>query len=149
MLVQKKPAKARKRDIYREIVFNGLKVRIVSRTQLARYLGFSIQKLTDWESRGYILPPALVDSVNTVNDWNGNEISRKFYLFKEAQAIRILMRGYKFGKRIVVAEEFIERVLEKMQKIREELESGSCTMIDYALVLEFSGYNDLKSYLEK
>lgn len=144
----KKTVKVRKRDIHKEIVFNGLKLKIVSRGQFAKYLGFTVSRFARWERAGIFPPPTLVDNQNTVRNWNGEEVSRKFYLLKEAQLVRAILRGYKLGRRIKISDELKERVSYGIERLRAELEEGTSVFADYNIVLEFENYGDLKKYLE-
>lgn len=116
---------------------------------MARILGMKPRKLENWIAAGIIYPPTFIDKENTVNNWKGEEIPRKYYSYKEVVAIRTLMKGRVFARRKVIPEEFIDKVHSTMERIRNQLKDADIALMDYPLILEFENQKDAFKYLCK
>jgi len=133
----------------KELDFNGVKIKIVSKSQFAKIIGASIARLERMISKGVLPLPTFVDKENPVNNWKGEQVPRKYYLYQEAIAIRTLMKKYVFGQGKPAPEEFIEEAHAVFEKYREALNEGGAVLMDYPLVLEFKNIKDLKKYLKQ
>lgn len=129
------------------IEFNGVKLKVISKQEFAKVAGMATRKFHGWVDKGILLPPTFIDEENRVNDWSGNMVPRKYYLYQEAVAVRSIMRDYTFARRKVLSLEFIDRVQDAMRKIRQKIQQASKDLMDYPLIVEFTNFQDLHIYL--
>lgn len=141
-------SKKRKEYGIKTVEYNGLKVEIVSKAGFAKVVGMTARKVEDWVGRGIFLPPTFKDEANPITDWNGEKVPRKYYMYREAVAVRAVIRGHEFKRRKVIPEELIERIHGAMEYARQELLNTDKSILDYPLFLEFRNGKDFEAWFK-
>jgi len=133
----------------KEVVLDGVKIKIVSKKAFADIIGFSFRKVEDWISKGIFLPPTFKDDSHCVVNWKKEKVSKKYYSYLEAVAVRSLLKGKVFGRRREIKKEFIDEIHSVMLNIRNNLKNYDVSVFNYPIVLEFKNSSDFIEWFEK
>lgn len=130
------------------IKFNGIAVDIVAKSDFAAIIGMSHRKVEDWIVRGIILPPTFKDTTNSVKDWEGNSVPRKYYTYLEAVSLRRLLKDKVFAQRKPIPPDLIEEIHSSMEHIRSNLKVLGEDVLNHPITLEFGNFAELRDWMD-
>ena len=129
------------------ITYNNIKVVILSQAGFAKKIGITDRTLLNWLAAGIVLPPVFEDK-NRIIKLRGENHTAKYYLEVEGNAVKMILVQHGKKKADTFPKELIENIHSVMRGIRQSVLEGKADLMEYPLLLQFTGYKDLVTWLD-